>query len=306
MQYAPIPTEEQLARVRERMGCGRLALSHRIEGGLGCTIDVVIADGSRLVLRRYGPWYAERGEDAAAREMKALELLQRSNIPAPAPIWMDTDDFFDEQAIITSFIDGEPDLTPAHPFEWAEQLATTLARVHSVTLDEEDVAYFPAGAGEDERKISENPELVLEHPLGEDLLRRRVVLGGRRVDTDQVFSHTDYWPGNTMWRGGDLIAVIDWEAPATGDREMDVAYCSIDIRYLGMEKVADRFISAYKEITGAHLPNLTHWEAIALCRPMPDIGMWAPAWASMGRRVTEDEARSSHTRVIESFLSRTG
>ena len=132
------------------------------------------------------------------------------------------------------------------------------------------------------------------------------MLGQRRTEGEQVFSHTDYWPGNTLWRNGDLSAVVDWESPATGDREMDVAYCSVDIRYLGMDKVADRFVQTYRDVTGEPLSNLSHWEAIALCRPMPDIGKWVPAWQAMGRDISEDKARARHTEIIEAFLSKTG
>jgi aminoglycoside phosphotransferase (APT) family kinase protein len=306
MQYAPPPNEGQLARVAAGIGADSLVYSHRIDGGLGCTIDVLMDNGTRLVLRRYGPWYRDRGEDAAARETRALELLQKANIPAPAPIWLDTEGIFDEQAILTSFIDAKPDLTPSNPFDWAERLAQVLARVHDLQLDASDREVFPPGAGEDERRVSENPETVLEHSLGEDLLRRRVVLGQRRVDSEPVFSHTDFWPGNTLWRNGELAAVIDWESPATGDREMDVAYCSLDMRYLGMDKVADRFIGTYKEVTGQPLANLAHWEAIGLCRPMPDIAAWVPVWVTMGRQMTDERARAEHTRVIEEFLDRTG
>ncbi|MGD2102401.1 MAG: phosphotransferase, partial [Acidimicrobiia bacterium] len=306
MQYAAPPTEEQLARVRDGIGAGSLSYSHRLEGGLGCTMDVLVDNGTRLVLRRYGPWHDERGDDAAARETRALELLQRANIPAPAPIWMDGDGVFEEQAILISYLDAVPDLTPSDPFDWAEKLARVLARIHDVQLDEADLEVFPVGAGEDERKISDNPELVLEHPLGEDLLRRRVMLAQRRVEGEPVFSHTDFWPGNTLWDDGSLVAVVDWETPATGDREMDVAYCSLDIRYLGMDKVANRFVATYRDVTGDPLANLSHWEAVGLCRPMPDIGKWVPAWTRMGRDIGEDRARAEHTRVIEDFLERTG
>ncbi|HSM44955.1 MAG TPA: phosphotransferase, partial [Acidimicrobiia bacterium] len=151
----------------------------------------VLTDGStRIVLRRYGPWSRDREVDVAARETRALELLQRANIPAPAPIWVDSDGVFDEQAILISFVEGAPDLTPSNPFEWAEQLASVLIRIHDVRLEESDLDIFPPGAGEEIRKIQENPEMVLEHPLGEDLLRRRVMLGSREVDSAQVFSHT--------------------------------------------------------------------------------------------------------------------
>ena len=73
-----------------------------------------------------------------------------------------------------------------------------------------------------------------------------------------------------------------------------------------MDKVADRFVSTYREVTGDPLANLSHWEAVGLCRPMPDIGIWVPAWTRMGRSMTEDKARAEHTRVIEEFLERTG
>jgi aminoglycoside phosphotransferase (APT) family kinase protein len=306
MQYAPPPTEEQLARVRDAIGAASLLHSYRIEDGLGCTMDVLSEGGNRLVLRRYGEWTHAREMSAAVRETRALELMQKANIPAPAPIWVDTGGVFEEQAILISFVEGKPDLTPSHPFEWAEQLARVLTRIHDVQLDDDDRELFPPGAGEDERKISERPELVLEHPLGEELLRRRVQLGQRRVEEEPVFSHTDFWPGNTLWDEGELTAVVDWESPATGDREMDVAYCSLDIRYLGMDKVADRFVAAYREISGEPLSNLSHWEAVGLCRPMPDIAQWVPAWVAMGRDIDESKARGRYTEVLEGFLDRTG
>jgi aminoglycoside phosphotransferase (APT) family kinase protein len=269
-------------------------------------MDVLSEGGTRLVLRRYGSWSADRNGDVAERETRALELCQRANVPAPAPIWVDSDGIFDEQAIIISFVEGAPDLTPSNPFEWAEQLAAVLARVHEIRLEPSDVEQFPVDAGEDVRKVQESPELVLDHPLGENLLRRRVMLGNRDVESESVFSHTDFWPGNTLWNDGSLAAVVDWESASIGDREMDVAYCSLDIRYLGMDRVADRFLASYREITGETLPNLGHWEAVGLCRPMPDIAQWVPAWRSMGRTISEDQARERFTVVLEEFLERTG
>lgn len=302
MPYAPLPTEEQLQRVREVLGASSLTHAARIETGLGCTMDVLSEGSNRLVLRRYGPWYDARGEDAAARETRALELLQRSNIPAPAPIWIDTDGVFEEQAIVTSFVAGKPDLTPSNPFDWADQLANTLARIHDIRLDDSDRDLFPPSAGEDERRILEDLEQVLVHPLGEDLLRHRLMLDDRRVEASYVFSHTDYWPGNTLWKDDRLAAVVDWEAPATNERAMDVAYCSIDIRYQGMDKVADRFINAYQEASGETLPNLDYWETVALCRPLPDIGRWAPAWQKLGMNLSEDQLRDVHSSLIAKSL----
>jgi aminoglycoside phosphotransferase (APT) family kinase protein len=305
MQDAPLPTEDQLSRVRDAIGADSLVHMRRIDGGVSCAMDVLAEGSTRLVLRRYGDWAHSRGLDAAARETRALELLQRANIPAPAPIWVDSDGIFEEQAIVISFVEGEPELAPANPFDWAEKLAAVLARIHDLRLEAVDIELFPSGEGEDIAKIVENPEMVLEHPLGEDLLRRRVRLVNHDLEGDVVFSHTDFWPGNTLWSGSDLTAVVDWESPAMGERERDVAYCSLDIRYLGMDRVADHFIKSYRELSGSSLPNLGHWEAVALCRPMPDIAQWVPAWEAMGRSISADQARKRYTEVLKDFLERT-
>ena len=268
-------------------------------------MDVLVDGGTRLVLRRYGPWSEDSNEDVAGREKRALELVQGVGVPVPAPVWIDTDGVFDRQALIISFVQGQPDLTPSHPFEWAETLAETLARIHTVKVPDEDIDLFPETAGGDAQRIAEHPEYVLEHPLGEQLLRRRVMLGQQRGNGEQVFSHADFWPGNTLWRDGSFEAVVDWESPGLSERDMDVAYCSLEMRYFGMDKVADRFITHYREVSGASLANLEHWEAIGLCSPMPDIAEWVPAWNSMGKSIDADAARRGYTRTLESFLART-
>lgn len=306
MKYAPLPTDEQLERLRDAIGASSLVHNRRIEGGLSCTLDVLSDGSTRMILRRYGPWSHAQDGEVVQRENRALELLQRANIPAPAPIWTDSEKMFDEPALLISYVEGSPELTPANPFDWAERLASVLSRIHDIRLEGDDVEMFPIGAGEDAHRVSENPELVLEHPLGEDLLRRRVMLASREAEAKTVFSHTDFWPGNTLWDDGRLTAVIDWESPATGEREMDVAYCALDIRYLGMDRVADHFIKSYREVSGEGIPNLSHWEAVGLCRPMPDIAEWVPAWEAMGRQITVDQARQRFTEVLEDFLARTG
>lgn len=305
MQHAPLPTQEQLARVRDAIGSTSLAHSRRLEGGLSCTLDLLSEPHGLLVLRRYDDWYAQRGEDVAAREIRALELAQKANVPAPAPVWQDSEGIFEEPAILISYVDGLPDLTPSNPFAWAERLASALVKIHEIRLGEDDLALFPPGAGEDIDKIQQNPEIMLEHPLGEDLLRRRVILGQQAPESELVFSHTDYWPGNTLWKQDELRAVIDWESPATAVRDIDVAFCSMDIRYLGMDKVADHFIDSYRKLSGDPLVSLNHAESIALCRPMPDIGIWVPAWNAFGRAITEEQARARYNEVLQDFLSRT-
>ena len=85
-------------------------------------------------------------------------------------------------------------------------------------------------------------------------------------------------------------------SPAAPDQELAVVEAL---------RVADRFIESYREITGDPLSNLAHWETVGLCRPMPDIGIWVPAWNAMGRATSPDKARSRYNQVLEDFLERT-
>jgi aminoglycoside phosphotransferase (APT) family kinase protein len=101
-----------------------------------------------------------------------------------------------------------------------------------------------------------------------------------------------------------LVAVIDWEGGWIGDPALDVAYCALDIRLLGMDSVADHFIEEYRRISGRALANLKYWEWVALCRPMPDVAEWVPGWHAVGLDVSADEVRRRHRELIEAALQR--
>lgn len=52
-------------------------------------------------------------------------------------------------------------------------------------------------------------------------------------------------------------------------------------------------------LTGRPLDALSYWEVEALCRPMPDIGEWLPAWHSLGEAaITVESAQAKHAAMI--------
>jgi len=44
-----------------------------------------------------------------------------------------------------------------------------------------------------------------------------------------VLLHGDFWPDNSLWKDGQLVAVIDWEDAALGDPLADVANSRLEI-----------------------------------------------------------------------------
>lgn len=257
----------------------------------------------RLVLRRYDKWYDETGQAPGPAEMRSLQLAYEAGIPAPEPIWIDTEAIFEQQAIVLSFLDGSPLLTPEDPIDWARQIASALCRVHEIPVRPSDAALIaPIRAGED-RYMENEQELTARHPLGESLWARRMELQSHLIAQPAVFLHSDYWPGNTMWLNQELVSVIDWEGCGTGDPAFDVAYCAADMRYIGHDTAADIFVATYIAETGRELTNLKYWELVSLCRPMPDLGNWIPSWNAYGLAITKHEARARHAELIRAAIS---
>ena len=80
--------------------------------------------------------------------------------------------------------------------------------------------------------------------------------------------HIDYWPGNILWRGGQIAAIVDWEEAAFGDPSIDVAYCRMQMYLKGTGSVADEFLDAYEREASQRVSNLGFWELAAAARPM--------------------------------------
>lgn len=305
MEYAAPPTPEQLAALGERMGV-RLDLGARLMGGLGCTMDVLNTDSPdqpQVVLRRYGPWWAERGVDIARREFLVLERVRAADVPAPEPLSIDDAGIFEGPALVISFVEGRSGVAALDdPMGAAEQLATTLALIHETPVDSVLRTQLPQGPPE--AVENDVPHGFFEHPLASALLAKVHELRAEATVEDSTLIHGDLWPGNTLWRGRRLAAVVDWEEAAIGDPITDLAYCALDFRYLGHDAAADHFVERYRAVTGTSLSTFALWTASALLRPMPDIAQWVPAWVQLGHPdVDVDRLRSRHSELVRDALN---
>lgn len=304
----PPPTDEQLERLAGALAPGG-ALSHvrRLAGGVSCAMDVLEVAGAmgapqRFVLRRH-PSGSFGFIVSAEREALALELAGAVGVPVPSVVWIDDAGIFDETALVLSFLEGEPPAGSINTQHRADQLAGALVRIHSVVLAKREhttLERYVAGEGDDGVSV---PDALAAHSLGPALLDRIRDLRRSLVEVDECFLHADYHPGNSLWRKEQLVGVVDWEMAGIGDPAFDVAYCATDLRCLGLDAPADRFIATYRRISGRQLPNLTYWTAIALARAMPDVASWLPAFATMDGDVTASALRRKHSDLVEGLLA---
>ncbi len=296
MEYAPIPTRSQLTALSVEVGF-EVAFERRIEGGLGCTTDVLIGDSGQLVLRRHGPWWLDRNPHVAVKEKAVHGVMARHGVPVPSVFWASGPGIFEEPSMVMEHVAGQDPLIPAEPGEAARQLASTLARIHAAAPDAPTRRLLQTPTSPD----GDRPDGYFDHPDAERVIARLAEL--RPQASVEVLIHGDFWPGNTLWREDRLAAVIDWEEATLGDPMNDVAYCALDLRYLGLDDAAETFLETYFSTSHRPADTLAYWTLFALSRPMPDISQWLPAWEARGiTHIGAVELRATHHQLLEEAL----
>jgi thiamine kinase-like enzyme len=126
-----------------------------------------------------------------------------------------------------------------------------------------------------ERKL-QSPTVPLDEGLSESVLRSVMADAWpwRSAHPDRLL-HGDYWPGNTLWRDGQLVAVIDWEDAAMGDPLLDVANMRLELLWFYESDAMDEFTTAYER----RMPDLDytyrfHWDLWSALRPTGRLEAW--------------------------------
>jgi aminoglycoside phosphotransferase (APT) family kinase protein len=255
---------------------------------------------SRFVIRRYAVFGSyDRGEKAR-REFLTLELLREYGIPAPTPLYLDqTGELLGIPGIVTAYVPGRQVHRPPDPLMWARTLAITLAGIHAV----------PIGNGGDhflldaDREASwfartdTTPDYLARHRDGETLWQAVRHMLGRRVPAKPGLVHLDYWPGNVLWQGDTVSAVVDWEEAAYGDPAIDVAYARLNMALDGVDRAADLFLTTYEQQSRRCIENLALWELAAAVRPLYTPASW---------EIAEKDKASRLRRFIADALAESG
>jgi aminoglycoside phosphotransferase (APT) family kinase protein len=184
-------------------------------------------------------------------------------------------------------------------------LAHILARIHAVPLSRTAIPFL-LDANSDAAwfaRAATVPKPLLDHEDGQHVWQAVRDLLPRTLAAPPVLTHLDYWPGNMLWHGGEITAVVDWEEAAAGDPGVDVAYARMHLLLLGMNDAARTFLKTYEAHTGCPVANLALWDLAAATRAMPD-----PARLSFGAlgilHCTPRDMRMALRRFIADALRR--
>jgi aminoglycoside phosphotransferase (APT) family kinase protein len=282
---------EVLARVDPQL---RLVSSRDLLGGVSAQVTELKAVSStglaaNLVIRQYGARDRQLDPQIAGHEYHLLSLLHTAGLRVPRPLLADeTGTILPGPYLVMEYVDGDAMIDPARAAlpraAVISQLATELARIHDAAVPLGDLPYLTDMTGYAESKVRDRPT-VLDESLSEPSVRAALEpIWPPPVVNEPVLLHGDYWPGNTLWRDGALVAVIDWENAATGDPVADLGNARMEICIGYGAAAAAEFARRYQVLRpGVDLSTLPHWDLYAALRHAGRMSTWGLPAAELAR-----------------------
>ncbi|MBC7871129.1 MAG: phosphotransferase [Chitinophagaceae bacterium] len=265
-----------------------------LKGGVSAQVtalEIEHPDGQlqKMIVRQHGEGDRRKNPQIAEDEFKLLQFLQSADLPVPTPYYVDSGgEIFSTPCIVIEFVEGETDFAPANLEDFILQFTTQLARIHSVSDAADDLVFLPHHAKRLDAQFKQRPAQV-DESLDEG--RIRAVLEAAwpfPQHNPTVLLHGDYWPGNVIWKEGNLAAIIDWEDAALGDPLADFAYSRLEILWTFGNDAMERFSRHYQAMTTIDFTNLPYWDLCAALRPAFTIAEWA------SDKISEKRMREFH------------
>jgi aminoglycoside phosphotransferase (APT) family kinase protein len=212
-----------------------------------------------VVLRRLvrPNWQEEDPEFSPAQEAATYELLASSAVPTPRLVGADPDGTdCDVPALLLARAPGTRPNDPQDMGSFLTQLAEALPQLHAI---------------DPERAARTLPPYRPYYQSGQFIVP---VWTRRRTDWERAievacraepahsaaFIHRDYHPGNTLWSGDRLTAIVDWTTASWGPPEVDLTHMRVNLAALFGLPAADRFLDCYGSVIGRRCHIDPYWD----------------------------------------------
>ena len=307
-----LPTEAIEAIVAQVEPASTVVATSALPGGLSSwmtTIEVERPDGSRhrLVVRRGRRPDDERHTLPFSTEFALLRHLHARGIPVAAPRAFDDSGRVLPQAyVVLDHVPGATRFATDDPGGMAVHMADVLAAIHALDPADATLPVLPLHVDRMQGWVI--TDLTRRDPdpsLREDLVRRHLDSHWPPPATESCLLHGDYFPGNIVWDGGAIAAVIDWESAALGDPMADIATTRLDLWWVFGADVAEAFTDRYLAVTGRSAATLPVWELVVSLRPAGAVSLWASDMDAHGRPdVTPASMRAAQHDFVDGALER--
>jgi aminoglycoside phosphotransferase (APT) family kinase protein len=201
-------------------------------GHSGFTYFVDLADGDRYVLRLPPPGARIAGPADVPRQGRIMSALNAAGLPVPAiPAMSDQPVIDGRPYVLMEAVEGlriEEAAALAPAPKLAASAVEVMKRLHSVPVES-------AGIGDDE-PVTLQAEMMrwgwLMQRAPEELTTHAGELGGLLVSSAPephrpTLVHGDYHYGNMLFRGAEVVAVLDWEIAEVGQPLLDLGCLAV-------------------------------------------------------------------------------
>jgi len=258
----------------------KLLRTWELKGGVSAQVtalEIERADGhtQKMIVRRHGEVDLKHNPQIAADEFKLLQLLHSVGVTTPRPYYLDqSGEIFSTPYLVIEYIEGKSEFAPSNLPDLLLQLATQLSRIHQVDCSHLDVSFLPNIEQRYAEKLRERPAQV-DESFDEGHIRETLEVAWPIPQRNtSVLLHGDFWPGNILWKNGQLVAVIDWEDAASGDPLADLANSRLEILWAFGIDAMHSFTQQYRSMTTIDFTNLPYWDLCAALRPVAQIAQW--------------------------------
>ncbi|AYG05051.1 phosphotransferase family protein [Gryllotalpicola protaetiae] len=259
---AASPSRDQLVWVLQLVGGDAVTEVKPLKAG-GSQWLITWGDahgGGSAVLRVGGPDDA----DQQARAETAMPIADLQGVPVPNVLGSRVDD--ESSLLLVEWIDGasaQPIEASPVRLEALGAMAATIFRSNLGDLELPEVAR-PIDGVDFAALRAASP-----HPLLERAARR---LDGIEAEGRTGLVHGDLWSGNTLWRDGGLVAVIDWGCAGAGRAGVDLGSLRLDAAMNWGQEASAHVLAGWEREAGEPAQDLAYWDAVAAVNTPPDLG----------------------------------
>ena len=214
----------------------------------------------------------QNGLSRGAYEYHLLQLLLKEGLPVPRPVaLLPATDPDSSPILLIEFVEGVTGRAEGNLPDAVLEAARSLARIHEVDVSDEAYTFLAP----------------VTFPVTMPALARNA----------PVLVHGDFWPGNLVFEGTQIRAILDWEDAGIGSPLIDLANTRFELWLADGERAADQFTAAY---IGArpdvNLEYLPRFELHIAAKARPLLACW-----------TDDPVRLARMRdTLEAFEDTAG
>lgn len=221
--------------------------------------------------------------DELATEAAALTVAEAHRLRTPRLIAADLDgNETGRPAILITFVDGTDQIPSSATPQRLRALGAAAAESHAVPLEptpelplrSRHMPWIDFSAG---RLAGTSPTTPLLE-RGDRAIRQLPA-----PDVDTVFVHGDLWTGNTLWRDGEHVATIDWEAAGAGHYGIDLGSLRLDAALLDGLDAADEVLKGWTAASERQPDGVAYWDLVAALNTPADMAGSVDSFRQAGR-----------------------